>query len=297
MTWQLYAEIDGSLHLLTDCIWLFQRPCGCACQVIPATPAMASADQAWKEIYAADKRTKRRVDYAKRDGFTLSLIARPTEKPQVYPVSELCAHRLHVPNTQRVIRVGEQSGRLTAISERQPQQPNVRAVCECSTEALIPIGQWGTTRSCGCLKRETTIARSTTHGMSRTSEYDIWSAMVQRATNPKNARYADYGGRGIGVCDRWLEFANFHADMGRRPAGMSLDRIDNDRGYGPENCRWATAVEQRHNQRPHRLRTHCKNGHEFSTENTRINSSGSRSCRTCDRARSREYKARKAAAT
>jgi hypothetical protein len=131
--------------------------------------------------------------------------------------------------------------------------------------------------------------------MADTSEYDIWAAMIQRATNPKNARYADYGGRGIGVCERWLEFTNFYADMGPRPDGKSLDRVNNDLGYSPENCRWATWVEQRHNQRPHRRRTHCKYRHEFTAENTRVNPDGSRACRTCDRKRARAYKARKAA--
>jgi hypothetical protein len=172
----------------------------------------------------------------------------------------------------------------------------VRARCECGTDALIPFGQWGVTRSCGCLKRETTIARSTKHGMADSSEYDIWAAMIQRATNPKNARYADYGGRGIGVCERWLEFANFYADMGPRPDGRSLDRTDNDRGYSPENCRWATASEQRLNRRPQQLKTHCKYGHEFTPTNTRVNPNGARACRACDRIRSRQYKARKAVA-
>lgn len=295
MTWHLYAEIDGDMHRLSSCIWLFQRPCGCPCQVIPATARAASTDQVWQEIYAADKRIKRRVDYAKRDGFTLSLIPQPTEVVDVYPVSDPCAHGLYVPGTQRVVRVGERFGRLTVAKERQPTQPNVRARCDCGTEALIPIRQWGTTQSCGCLRREITIARSTKHGMADTSEYGIWSAMLQRTTNPKNARYADYGGRGIGVCERWLEFTNFYADMGPRPEGMSLDRINNDLGYSPENCRWATSVEQRHNRRPQRLRSHCMNGHEYTPENTRLDADGTRACRACGRESVRKYKARKAA--
>lgn len=81
--------------------------------------------------------------------------------------------------------------------------------------------------------------------------YGVYHAMIGRCTRPTDKRYADYGGRGITVCDRWRDdFWAFVADMGDRPEGHSLDRIDNDRGYSPDNCRWATAHEQRVNRRP-----------------------------------------------
>jgi hypothetical protein len=79
--------------------------------------------------------------------------------------------------------------------------------------------------------------------------YNLWQQMKNRCTNPRNKGYAAYGGRGITVCDRWQDFQAFHDDMGERPPGMSLDRIDNDLGYGPDNCRWATRKTQQRNRR------------------------------------------------
>ena len=96
-------------------------------------------------------------------------------------------------------------------------------------------------KSCGCLK--------TKHGLWQTRSYEVWSSMVKRCTRKSSRNYHRYGGRGITVCERWLDFENFYADMGERPEGLTLERIDNEKGYYPENCKWATVAEQNRNRK------------------------------------------------
>lgn len=93
-------------------------------------------------------------------------------------------------------------------------------------------------------------------GWSLTRTYRIWHGMKDRCLNKNNARFNRYGGRGITVCERWMDYRNFLADMGERPDGMSIDRIDNTKGYSPENCRWATTKQQSRNKSNNRIITH-----------------------------------------
>lgn len=96
---------------------------------------------------------------------------------------------------------------------------------------------------------------SRSHGMSKTKIYGIWSAMMSRCNNPNSGAYHNYGGRGIRVCERWHRFEDFYADMGERPQGKSLERINNDKGYSPENCIWAEREVQARNRRDTRYLT------------------------------------------
>lgn len=125
-------------------------------------------------------------------------------------------------------------------------------VCDCGGTSTPTSGALGigNSASCGCRKRAVLGESTTKHGMVGSPEYEIWASIKQRCTNPRSKRYKDYGSRGITLCDRWLEsFENFYADMGPRPEGLTLDRIDNDKGYSPDNCRWVSYAEQNLNKR------------------------------------------------
>lgn len=161
---------------------------------------------------------------------------------------------------------GRRFGRWTVLARCEPpvgcaheRRTFWRCLCDCGTTAVERRDSLirGASQSCGCLNREAASARcslrNTTHNGSLTPTYRIWHGMIRRCSDPSRVAFADYGGRGITVCDRWLSFENFLADMGERPEGMSIDRINNDGHYEPGNCRWATATEQARNTRRSKL--------------------------------------------
>lgn len=136
-------------------------------------------------------------------------------------------------------------------------------LCDCGNIKNVVRGNLlsGAVRSCGCLREEKN--KGNKYGIkngkniavdgkrvNRIGAYSSWEAMTSRCNNPNHISYKDYGGRGITICERWSEFDNFLWDMGERPIGKTLDRIDVNGNYEPSNCRWATPLEQNQNKRP-----------------------------------------------
>jgi hypothetical protein len=151
--------------------------------------------------------------------------------------------------------VGQRFGRLVVVALADPSAAGqVRWHCKCDCGATTAVQtsnlRSGHVRSCGCLGAEAKKYIAKTHGMTETRTWRSWVAMRRRCRDKSYHQYHLYGGRGISVCERWVDsFEAFLADMGERPAGRSLDRIDVNGNYEPSNCRWATAQEQTRNRR------------------------------------------------
>lgn len=162
--------------------------------------------------------------------------------------------------SKKINLIGQKFGRLTVISEA----PNIgscvawRCLCDCGNQKdirALSLTKPNGTKSCGCLlSRENRRLRKITHGDKDTRLYRIWSNMKSRCNNKNRDHYADYGGRGIRVCDEWANYVDFKkwALANGYKDDLTLDRIDNDQNYSPTNCRWASLTEQNRNKRTNR---------------------------------------------
>jgi hypothetical protein len=148
-------------------------------------------------------------------------------------------------------------GRLTVVEDLGGNPRKVLCRCSCGNV----VEKWlcnlrnrsihrGADTGCGCVRREATVKRNTTHGLTNIPEYGVWCGMRKRCLNSNCKSYHDYGGRGIGICKRWSSFSNFYLDMGSRPTAQhSLDRKNPNGDYCKRNCRWSTKAEQNRNTR------------------------------------------------
>lgn len=158
-----------------------------------------------------------------------------------------------MPRPARIDMIGQRYGSLIVTAITEPVKAvNGRsrrmaiAICDCGNKIQSDPGSisTGATSSCGCAR----VKHGHAIGANASRTYNSWAMMMDRCRNPNNDRYERYGGRGIKVCDRWHEFANFLSDMRERPDDTSIDRIDSDGNYEPGNCQWATIVEQNRNR-------------------------------------------------
>ena len=153
---------------------------------------------------------------------------------------------------------GQRFGRLVVVGRVENNHkglPQWLARCDCGVDKIVLSGNLraGRQRSCGCLnaevRRQLGKPRAGGHGLYKSGAYRSWLKMKDRCLNTNHIHYSSYGGRGIKICEEWMDFKRFFADMGHRPEGKSLDRIDSNGNYEFQNCKWSTPKEQANNTR------------------------------------------------
>lgn len=187
------------------------------------------------------------------DGATIAEAARELGTSRATLCRRMLEHGISANPLSRL--VGCRFGRWTIIEVfpgAREAKRTARVTCDCGQEFERSLSSitGGSSRSCGCLRTEKTVERSTKHGLTRLPEYVVWQGMRQRCSDPNASNYPWYGALGVSVCDRWSDFSLFLSDMGERPTSYhSIDRINAFGNYEPGNCRWATSAEQAANKR------------------------------------------------